>query len=157
MNYQNGILMQTPYNEPVYLEITPTLNTLRRAKHPYNKPIGYATSSLWFDIRSTATNIPDAAYVHQRMEMRDSKYPILPLYITVYQYVESRKKWEEVGWKDEETYSNVKTTLMAPTPTIGNKQYPRTDATRYASIPDSDIKLSRTYIDTDPSNATPYM
>lgn len=58
---------------------TPALNTLSRAKQPYRSPMGYASSSLWSDIRNTATNMPDAAYVHQRMESVDSRYPTMPL------------------------------------------------------------------------------
>jgi hypothetical protein len=57
----------------------PTLKTLSKAKQPYRSPIGYATSSRWSDIRSTATNIPDAAYVHQIIESMESRYPIVPL------------------------------------------------------------------------------
>jgi hypothetical protein len=43
--------------------------TLRSAKHPYRRPIGYATKSLCSDICKTATNIPEAAYVDQMIEM----------------------------------------------------------------------------------------
>lgn len=62
-----------------YLRVVPTLNTLRRAKHPYNNPMGYATSNLWSDIRRTATKMPDAAYVHHRMEIAERIYPTVPL------------------------------------------------------------------------------
>ena len=66
-------------HNPVYLAMVPTLNTLSKAKHPYNSPTGYATKSRWSDIRNTATKIPEAAYVHHRMEVRERRYPTVPL------------------------------------------------------------------------------
>lgn len=51
---------------------TPTLNTLRRAKHPYSSPMGYASSNRCSDIRRTATNMVDAAYVHHKMDNVES-------------------------------------------------------------------------------------
>lgn len=51
---------------------TPTLNTLRRAKHPYSSPMGYASNSRCSDIRRTATKMVDAAYVHHKIDSVDS-------------------------------------------------------------------------------------
>lgn len=42
-----------------------TLNMLNRAKQPYNKPTGYATSNLWWSILSTTTKMLLAECVHQ--------------------------------------------------------------------------------------------
>lgn len=60
-------------------EPTALLKTLSRAKPLYRRPTGYATSNRWSDIRSTATKMPDAAYVHQVMETRARTYPKRPL------------------------------------------------------------------------------
>ena len=126
---------------------SPILNTLNKAKHPYRRPIGYATRSRWSDMRRTATNMPDAEYVHHKMDNMERRYPILPL------TVESGKLLE-VQWK-RYTHSSCTTTLTAHTPTIGNKQYPNTEAVRYASIPLSDIRFNNVNIDAEPSKATP--
>jgi hypothetical protein len=53
------------------------------------------------------------------------------------------------------TYSRGVVMLMAPMPTIGSRQYPSTEATRYASMPWSDIKFKRVYIEADPTRPTP--
>lgn len=48
-----------------------------------------------------------------------------------------------MGFVEKEAYFNGVTTLTAATPTIGSRQYPKTDTTRYASMPVSDIRLRR--------------
>lgn len=100
-------------------------------------------------MRSTATKIPDAAYVHQRIDIRDKRYPKVPLDTKFVNRADDIR----IG----KTYSRRIITLMAPTPTIGSRQYPRTEATRYASIPWSDIRFRRVYIDADPKRPTPYI
>lgn len=72
------------------------LNTVNNAKHPYNRPTGYATSSLCSVICSTATKMPDAAYVHQSIERMVTRYPRVA--------------------------SRLTTILMAETPTMGSRQ-----------------------------------
>ena len=42
-----------------------------------------------------------------------------------------------------EIYLSVNIILIAPTPTMGSRQYPKTEVTRYASIPCSDIRFNR--------------
>jgi hypothetical protein len=67
------------HNSVIHFAITPTLNTLNNAKQPYSNPTGYATSNLWSDIRSTVTNIPEAAYVHHKIDTMERIYPSVPL------------------------------------------------------------------------------
>ena len=87
-------------------------------------------------MRSTATNIPDAEYVHHKTESVENNPPSKPLEKKI--KIGSFRKLQDIG-----TNSRVTMTPSAPTPTIGNRQYPRTEATRYASIPCSDIRFKR--------------
>ena len=93
------------------------MNTLKSAKQPYSSPTGYATNKRCCDMRRTTTKIPDAAYVHQRMDRHVKVYPMTPLRV--------KEKTSQLGIRiklEKIAHSRVVTTLTAPTPTIGRRQ-----------------------------------
>jgi hypothetical protein len=60
---------------------------------------------------------------------------------------------EEKGRKA--THSRLRMTEKALRKTRGRMQYPNTEAVRCASIPDSDMRFKRAYIEMEPMRATP--
>lgn len=84
------------------------------------------------------TKMPDALEEDHRMKRGAARYPSHELFAT-----RRGEKSVNVNYSRGyfPTHSNVRKILIAPSRQSGKMQYPNTLATRYASIPTSDMRL----------------